>query len=340
MRFEKVSIAALASLDAPHRISSDDIEEQLAATMDRLGVPRGLLEELSGIRARRFWEEGVQPSDVATRAAELALAESEVPRERIGVLVNTSVCRDYIEPSTACLVHGNLGLPETCMNFDLGNACLAFINGMDIVGNMIERGQIDYGLVVDGEGSRHAIDQTIERLNAADCDEKTFRANFATLTLGSGAAAMLLARRELAPAGHPYLGGVNLASTGNGNNRLCVGQPDKMVTDTKSLMVAGLKLAERTWRAAEQELAWKPELLDHYTVHQVSRAHIGKMCHMLSIDESKVYKLFPEYGNIGPASVPIALDKAWREGLLQAGHRVALMGIGSGLNCTMAEVSW
>ena len=90
-------------------------------------------------------------------AAEEAILNAGIDRSQLGILLNTSVCRDYIEPSVACLVHGNLGLSPECMNFDVGNACLAFLNGMEIIGNMIERGQVDYGIVVDGEGSRFEI---------------------------------------------------------------------------------------------------------------------------------------------------------------------------------------
>lgn len=59
-------------------------------------------------------------------AAEKALLEANVDRLRVGLLVNTSVSRDYLEPSTASIVSGNLGLPEHCQNFDVANACLAF----------------------------------------------------------------------------------------------------------------------------------------------------------------------------------------------------------------------
>jgi len=117
-----------------------------------------LIRNLSGITERRVWDDGVQPSDVAAQAGEKAIAAAGIDKGQLGTLVNTSVCRDYIEPSTACIVHSKLGLPETCMNFDLGNACLAFINGMDMVGNMIEQGQIDYGIVVDAESSKFSTD--------------------------------------------------------------------------------------------------------------------------------------------------------------------------------------
>lgn len=124
------------------------------------------------------------------------LAASGVPRASIGVLINTSVCRDYLEPSTASVVHSNLGLPDTCQNFDVGNACLAFLTGMDIAAHMIERGDIEFALIVDGEVSNEITERTIARLNSPDATADQFRKEFASLTLGSGAAAMVLGRSE------------------------------------------------------------------------------------------------------------------------------------------------
>jgi len=338
MLFNNVSVISVSHIDAPHRVPSTWIEDQLKPTMERLCVHPNLLRALSGIQARRFWDEGTQPSDVATKAAEIAIKQAGIDRSQLAVLINTSVSRDYIEPSTACIVHGNLGLGEHCMNFDLGNACLGFVNGMDMVGNMIDRAQIEYGIVVCGESSRFVTEQTIERLLSPTCSEEDFRASFATLTLGSGATAMVLGRTSDNPLGHRFLGGVNLAATQH--CRLCHGQVNYMVTDTKSLLLAGLELAQRTWVRAQKELGWKEEDLDHYVMHQVSKVHTERVVDTLGINLRKVYALYPEYGNIGPASVPIVLSKLNEEARLVKGQRIALMGIGSGLNCTMAEVVW
>ena len=340
MRFNQVSVMALASVDAPHRISSASLEDRLSATMNRLQIPPGLIIGLSGIVERRFWDPGMQICDAASLAANKVLEKTGLDRNKIGALISTSVGRDYLEPSTACLVHGDIGMPETCMNFDLTNACLGFINGMDMVANMIERGQIDYGMVVNGESARAISDNTIEKLSSPECDDETFRSNFASLTMGSGAAAMILARSDLAPEGHRFLGGVNLASTGDGDNRLCYGGNEGICTDTKQLMISGLKLANRTWHRAVEEFGWTADNIDHFIMHQVSKAHMSNFCEMLQLDERKFYKLFPDFGNVGPASVPLALDKSDSAGEIKKGDRVALMGIGSGLNCTMAEVIW
>jgi 3-oxoacyl-[acyl-carrier-protein] synthase-3 len=338
MRFHNVSIAGLAYLDAPLVVPTTDIERQLWPTAERLGIRLDLLTALTGIEERRFWERGVQPSEVATAAAEQALHLAGVERSRVGVIVSTSVCKDYIEPSVAALVHGNLRLPPTCLNFDIGNACLAFLNGMEMVSMMIERGAVDVGLVVDGEGSRFAVESTIARLQSPACDAQMFRDNFATLTLGSGAAAAVLARSDLAPHGHRFLGGVALAATEH--NRLCVGQPDEMRTDPTSLLVAGVALARRTFEQARIELGWSPEILDEIVIHQVSAAHTDRFVEAIGVDPRKVFAIYPRFGNIGPAAIPITLGKARDAGRLRRGARVGLMGIGSGLNCSMMEIVW
>ncbi|MEE4172621.1 MAG: 3-oxoacyl-ACP synthase III [Xanthomonadales bacterium] len=338
MHFKNVMIQSLAAVEAPIRITSAEICKRLEPTMKRLGIRENLLEEVSGIEARRMWKEGTQPSDAATLAAEKALEESGIDRERIGVIINTSVSRDYLEPSTACIVHGNLGLAPHCMNFDVGNACLAFLNGMDIAARMIERAEVDYALVVNGETSRQITDATIDRLLQPDVEEKQFRDEFASLTLGSGAAAMVLARRELAPEGHAYRGSVTRAATQF--NQLCRGNMDRMTTDTRTLLSEGLKLAAMTWQATCSALGWVATELDQFVIHQVSKVHTESLVNVLGLDPEKVHAIYPQMGNIGPASVPIVLAKVMEAGKLRKGDRVALLGIGSGLNCSMAEVVW
>ena len=338
MHFKNVVIQSLVAVDAPIKMTSAEIGERLRPAMEKLGIRPGLIEEISGIRARRFWNIDTQPSDAATMAAEKAIDEAGLERDKIGVLINTSVCRDYLEPSTACLVHGNLGLHERCLNFDIGNACLAFLNGMDVAARMIERGDVDYALIVDGESSRPITEATIERLSQPGVQEEQFRAEFASLTLGSGAAAMVMCRRELAPQGHSYLGCVTRAATQF--NKLCYGQMDRMVTDTRVLLTEGLKLATKTFDAARESLGWVVGELDQFIIHQVSKAHTDSLMKVLGLDPEKIHRIYPDLGNIGPAAVPIALVKAVEMGKILRGDRIALLGIGSGLNCSMAEIVW
>ena len=338
MLFQHVAIAGLAHVDAPRRLGSDEIHARLKPTLDRLGIKTDMLRDIAGIQARRLWDEGMQASDAATLAGVKALADAGIDPDKIGLLVNTSVSRDYLEPSTASIVSGNLGLGEMCQNFDVANACLAFLNGMDIASRMIERGEIDYALIVDGETANLAYEKTLERMGASDLTEAQFRNEMATLTLGCGAAAMVLARAELAPGAPRYRGGVTRAATQF--NNLCLGNLDRMVTDTRMLLIEGMKLAQKTFLAAKVALGWVVEELDEFVIHQVSQVHTQAFIQAFGIDPKKVLTIFGEHGNIGPASVPIVLSKLRELGRLKKGDRVALLGIGSGLNCSMAEVVW
>ena len=338
MLFQHVAIAGLAHVDAPRRLSSDELNARLKPTLDRLGIKTDVLKDVAGIHARRLWDEGMQASDAATLAGVKALADAGIDPDKVGLLVNTSVSRDYLEPSTASIVSGNLGLSEMCQNFDVANACLAFLNGMDIASRMIERGEIDYALVVDGETANLAYEKTVERLLRVDTTEEEFKNELATLTLGSGAAAMVLARAELAPGAPRYKGGVTRAATEW--NKLCRGNLDRMVTDTRMLLIEGLKLAKKTWIAAKQALGWVADEMDEFVIHQVSQVHTAAFVKAFGINPKKVLTIFNEHGNIGPASVPIVLSKLREMGRLKKGSRIALLGIGSGLNCSMAEVVW
>jgi 3-oxoacyl-[acyl-carrier-protein] synthase-3 len=338
MRFDNVQILSVSHLDAPHPVASDEIESRLEATMKRLGVPPGMLERFSGIQSRRHFDEEMPPSEAATAAGERAIEAAQIDRDQLGVVVNTSVTRDFIEPSTASIVHRNLGLAPTCLNFDISNACLAFINGMEMVSNMIEQRQIDFGIVVNAENMKYATQRTIERLSRPDASFDAFRDAFATLTLGSGAVAMVLARAQGLAGEHRFLGGVNLAATQH--CRLCYAQVDNMVTNAKKLLNHGMELALKTWTKAREALAWTPDNIDHFIIHQVGKAHTERFARTLGIDLGKVFRLYPDHGNIGPAGVPIVLSKLVEAGKIKSGDRIALMGIGSGINCTMSEVVW
>lgn len=338
MFFENVNIIGMGFVDAPHRISSADIEAQLADNLARFQMRPNLIESLTGIRERRFWDPGVQPSEVATQAAARALEDANISRDQVGILISTSVSKDYIEPSIASLIHGNLGLNPECYNFDIGNACLGFLNGMEVAGNMIERGQIDYAVIANGESSRDIIEVTIPKLQRPDISAEEFRARFATLTLGSAAVAMVLTHSKFAPNGHRFKGGVSLAATQH--NRLCTAQNDDMITDAKGLLVAGVELGHKTYQLAREQMNWRRDNIQHYVMHQIGNAHMRSIMDALEIDSENVPKIYPEFGNTGPTTIPLTLAKLAEQDTFKKGERIAMLGIGSGINCSMMEIVW
>ena len=335
----RVAIEGIAYVLPPQRVSSTELEAEFAQTLDRLHLPRGQLEGLTGIRERRFWDPGFSPSDAATLAARRLIESSRIDPARIGCLINTSVCKDFVEPSVACLVHGNLGLAPTCLNYDIANACLGFVNAISVLAMMLEARHIDYGLVVDGESAREVVEATVERLRDPAATIDDYRRNFATLTVGSGAVAMLLTHPDRSRSGHAVNGWVERAATEH--NRLCVGQREWMHVDASALLVAGVELARRTWALAAERLAhWSDADIAVYTPHQVSLRNQAALNKALGISPEKVFLNLHTLGNIGPAALPITLAMADEERRLAPLDHVALMGIGSGLNCAMMSVTW
>ncbi len=335
LRHTNVGMLSVAAVEAPEVVTSAWIDEQLAETYERTGLNPGVLAEVGGIEERRWWPEGVSFDQAAAQAGRAALDAAGVDPERVGMLISTSVCKHHLEPSIACSVHHQLGLPASCLNFDVGNACLGFINGMQIAAAAIDAGSIDYALVVDGEGSRHTQLATIERLQRPDATAEDLFAEFASLTLGSGAAAAVICRLDEHDEAHRLVGGI--ARSGTEHHELCVGDLDRMRTDTHGLLVAGLDLAEAAWKHSGHDFDWEVGM-DWYVVHQVSRRHTELLCERLGIDPARVPLTFPRYGNVGPAAIPITL--ATVQDQLTAGDRVLCMGIGSGLNTSFTEIVW
>ncbi|MFW3169193.1 3-oxoacyl-ACP synthase III [Geodermatophilus sp. CPCC 206100] len=333
--FTNTAVLAVQTVDATQVVTSDALDDQLADTYRRVGLRPGLLERLAGIRERRWWSEGVTFIDGAATAGAKAISESGVDPGDIGLMINTSVSRRYLEPSTAVAVHHALGLPRSCQNFDVTNACLGFVNGMELAAAMIDAGRIDHALIVNGENCQVVQEKTIERLNRPETVARDVLSQFATLTLGSGAVAMVLGRADRHPEGHRMVGSVSRAGTEH--HELCTGDNDEMHTDLKGLLDAGLALSMDMWHEAAESFDWARGM-DRYVMHQVSKVHTQAMCDRFSVDPDLVPRTFPTRGNLGPASVPFTL--AGEQDSLTDGDRVLLMGIGSGLNAACLEIEW
>ena len=333
-RHTNTSVLSVCAVEAPMVVTSASFDERLTATYRRVGMKPGMLEKLAGVRERRWWPVDVSFADAAAMAGAKALAEAGINPSQIGVMINTSVSRAYLEPSTAVAVHHQLGLPTSCMNFDLANACLGFVNAIQLAGTMIDTGQADHALIVDAEGSRYTQETTLARLAADSATADDLRSQFATLTLGSGSAAMVLGRGDRHPEGHRVVGGVSRAGTEH--HDLCVGNLDHMRTDSKRLFEAGLALALDTWQDAASDFDWSG--IDWFIAHQTSVVHIRAMAAALGVPVDRFPLTLPTYGNMGPAAVPFTLARQVDD--LRAGERLLLLGIGSGLNTSYAEIIW
>lgn len=336
LRHDNTALLSIAEVTAPIEVTSDSYDEQLHDTLDRLGLPEGLLQRVAGVKSRRNWAEdsgGFVEGGVT--AGKKALAEAGVEADQIGLMINASVTRENLEPSVAVSIHDGVGLPSSAMNFDIANACLGFVNAMSVAANMIDSGAIQYALVIASEDASKVQASTLRRLARPEITRAEYLNEFASLTLGSGAAAAVLGPADKHPEGHRILGSVTRAATWN--HELCVGDHDGMFTDAAGLLSNGMQLVTSAWKEAHED-GWDWSDMDRYIMHQVSNVHINAITKAAKIPVERVPKTYPTLGNVGPASLPITLAREVDS--LKKGDRVLAMGVGSGLNTSMTEIIW
>ena len=339
MLYKHVCIEAFGYELPPNIISSAAIEDKLAPLYERLKLPHGRLMMMSGIRERRFWNEGETPSQVSARAGAIALKNSGAKPDEIECLLHTSVCRDFIEPASATLVHKALDLAKNATIYDISNACLGFLNGMVTVGNMIELGQIKKGLIVAGENSRQLVESTLQKLlDDPHATRDSIKEAFASLTIGSGACALVMAHDSVSKFGHKMLGGAAQCATEF--NHLCRGSAGNMSTDSETLLQEGCTLARQTWARTCKLLGWTNAMVQRVFCHQVGSAHRRLLYKTLELDMAKDFSTLEYLGNTGSVALPMTMAIGAEQSPPKKGENIAMLGIGSGLNCLMLGVEW
>jgi 3-oxoacyl-[acyl-carrier-protein] synthase III len=344
MRFAHTCIESLAVALPEAVLTSVEIEARLRPLYERLKLPEGRLELMTGIRERRVWPTGTRPSDASAAAGRAVLAKSALGAERVELFIHSAVCRDMLEPATASFAHRKIGLPASAQIFDVSNACLGFLNSLTVAAGLIESGQIKCALVAAGENGGPLVEQTLRTLLDPALDRNAIKPYFANLTIGSGAVAAMVCHRDLV-AGRPHrlLGGVARAATAH--SELCQGDTHgadalAMQTDSEALLVAGLALAQETWREFSAVTGWDAGTADRFICHQVGRTHRRKLYEALGLDLAKDFSTFETLGNTGSVALPATLALALEAGAVREGSKVGLLGIGSGLNCLMLALEW
>ncbi|MBD2764805.1 3-oxoacyl-ACP synthase III [Kocuria sp. cx-455] len=329
------AVLSITKVEADEVVPSTRFDDELADTFKRVRLPRGLLERLAGIEERRMWAPGRHFSDGATEAGQAALDQAGIKPEQIGLFINSSVTRDDYEPAVAVGIHHRLGMPSSALNFDITNACLGFLNAVTVASSMIDSGAIEYALIVNGEDPLRWHRAAVERLKKPGVTRDQVVQEFATLTLGSGAAAAVVGPADRHPDGHRIVGSVTRAGTQY--HELCVGGEEGMITNATGLLNHGVGLVVDAMREAEND-GWDWLHMDSYVTHQVSNSHTNKLIADMGLDPERVPLTFPFWGNVAAAALPMTL--ALQAETLTPGDRVLCLGVGSGLNTTLMELAW
>ncbi|MEZ6140319.1 MAG: 3-oxoacyl-ACP synthase III [Zavarzinella sp.] len=370
MRYSRVYIESIGYELAPEVVSSAQLEQQLLPLYQALKLPPGQLGALTGIQERRWWDKNYSISDGAIAAGKKALNNSNISPDDIDVLIYAGVCREQLEPATACRVAAELGVNSDASVFDISNACLGVLNGIVEVANRIELGQARAGLVVSCETAREINEVMIAQMVQHRSIDK-FREAIATLTGGSGAVAVLVVDEEYSSMHRrQLLGGVT--KNAPQHHQLCrwgwesvVPAFDRllqteagtfirsaydigmkhivtpfMATDAGSVLKFGVDLGLKTWQNFLTKLGWAVDQMDKVICHQVGTMHRDTILKTLGIPAHKEFSTFEFLGNIGTVSLPLTAAVAEEKNFLVEGDQVGFLGIGSGLNCMMLGFRW
>ena len=341
MHFHRVCLESFGYTLPDETVSTAELERRLAPLYERLRLPEGRLELMTGIRERRFFPQGTRPSTISIESARSAIEASGIDPRYFGALIHGSVCRDFLEPATACRVHHGLDLPNEATIYDLSNACLGLLNGIVQVASMIELGQIRAGIVVGTECGRELVENTIEFLNSdLSLTRDSVKNSIASLTIGSASVAIVLCDEELSQTGNRLTTAAAYCDTSHHDLCQSHGLKAIMQTDSEMLMQQGIAAGVQTFGRFLAAAGWEPGDVDRTFCHQVGVAHRKLMFDSLGLDSAIDFATLETLGNTGSAALPVTMALGIKAGRLRTGDRVAMLGIGSGINCLMLGVEW
>jgi 3-oxoacyl-[acyl-carrier-protein] synthase-3 len=283
------------------------------------------IQERTGIRERRFASEGETTSTLASDAVARALESAGVRPDSVDLMIVGTCTPDRPLPSAAAFVQARLGM--TCPAFDLNAACAGFVYGLSVGGAQIRAGAADRVVVVGAE----VLSRVLNMTDRTTC-----------VLFGDGAGAAVLE-----PGDEPGLIESRLALDGTQAELLTIpaGGTEEPTTEeavrqlrTKIHMSDGQAVFRQAVVAMAQacrELLDKAGLaasdLDAVIAHQANARIIAAVGKRLGIEPAKLYLDIAEVGNTSAASIPIAMDRAWRAGRLHPGDLVLTTAFGAGM---------
>lgn len=299
------------------------------ADLAHLGCDPEWILSRSGIRQRRHAEPDTATSDLAVAAARAALAGRPDVLDRIDLLVLGTFTPDTCIPSTACVVQERLGIQAPAM--DVTAACAGFAYALVTAGQFLAAGSSDLALVIGADTNSRVVDSA---------DLKTWP------LFGDGAGAVLLERVD-ADANNPCgLLSWSLGSDGRGADLLVcpmsgsrqpataagVAAGDQfMKMDGRAVFKWAIRLAEENIRQVVERSGVLLDSVDLFILHQANLRIIEGIRGSLGLPEERFLINLDRYGNTSSGSIPLALDEAWRAGLVGPGSTVVVCGFGGGL---------
>lgn len=331
-------IAAVRSFFPAGELSNADISAEF---------PEWSVEKISdktGIFSRHIAGDAEFTSDIATRAAERLFDETEFSRDEIDYVLLCTQSPDYFLPTTACLVHENLGLRSEAGAADINLGCSGYIYALGQAKGLIESGQVKNVLVITADTWSKFInpddksvrtifgDGATATMVTGDSDIESLRA-FSYGTDGSGAGGLIVPRgglrngAELAPKAAPQQRGLEPSSY-------------DLYMDGPEIFNFTLRVVPETIQRVLDKSDLNSDEIDYFVFHQANRFMLEHLRNKLGIPAEKFPVVIENCGNTISSTIPIVLESMIKAGELKPGTQLLLAGFGVGLSWGGAAVLW
>jgi len=312
---------------APEKTLTNDELARMVDTSDEWITTR------TGIKVRHITSDNESTAFLATEAARRALAEAHLDAAEVELIIVATITPEMVFPSTASFVQRAIGAHKAWV-FDLAAACSGFVYGLSIVQQFIESGRLKNALIIGAETLTKITDWT----DRTSC-----------ILFGDGAGAVVLQRSTDASRGVIYS---SLHADGNGWEMLhCATgsrnpvNADLIATRRQYMQIKGrevYKFAVQRFAELIEDALHQCELstkdIKLIVPHQVNQRIIDSAMQRLGLAPDKAFVNIDKYGNTSAASIPIALDEAWRAGKVSPGDIVLFVAFGAGLTWANAVV--
>jgi 3-oxoacyl-[acyl-carrier-protein] synthase-3 len=301
----------------PRRVSNADLAAQLAER--GVETSDAWIVERTGIRARRFADDGVTCSDLAVPAAQAALAAAGRRADEVDLIVVATSTPDMVFPSTAAILQAKLGITNGSAAFDVQAVCSGFVYGLTVADALIRTGSAKCALVIGAEIFSRIL----------DFDDRT-----TCVLFGDGAGAVVLEASN-----EPGLLASELHADGRHVGILCVpgtvaggkvtGDP-LLKMDGQAVFKLAVSVLESAARSVLAKAGKTAADIDFLIPHQANIRIMQGTARKLKLAPEKLVVTVDEHGNTSAASIPLALDAAVRDGRIRRGHKLMLEGVGGG----------
>lgn len=327
-KFLPVGIIGTGSYVPEKELTNLELEEMVDTTDE-------WIKTRTGISKRRIADAETATSDLATKAAQIAIKDAGLLPEDIDLIIVATVTPDMSFPSTACIVQKNIGAKKAAA-FDLEAACSGFIYGITVGEQFIKSGIYKNILVIGAE----TLSKILNWKDRNTCVLFGDGAGAAVLSQVDEGYGMLASTLGADGASGDYLtqpaGGSRIpASLETVENNLHYVQ-----MDGSEVFKFAVRIMAKSALQATENSGLKIEDIDYMIPHQANIRIIESAAKRLNISMDKVYVNLNNYGNMSAASVPVALDEAVRKGKIKRDDIVSLVAFGGGLTWGSSIIKW